>query len=91
MKRAFGFVVLVLMVFAAVPVDAACQECRDSPNGWGFCRMAQDGYTYCKGEVADDFSGRTTCRVWGTCVSSGDGGFDDCEWTDINGECVYYY
>lgn len=89
MKRAL---VLIVAILAAIPAAGSCLECRESPNGWGNCRPADsDGYTHCQRIVIDQFSGKTGCDTWETCVAVGDGGFDDCWWTDINGDCVYYY
>lgn len=59
--------VLTLSMALITPDVSACWYCRQSPNGWGFCRGGIDrGYEYCYEIVVDEFSGKTGCVTEGT-------------------------
>jgi hypothetical protein len=93
---------LVSVFIVTLPqLGFACSLCSFSPNHFGFCRdNFMGGYDEedCTTVVADTFSGRTTCDYSGTygecdwSTTGGPGGpADDCEWTDMNGNCIIQY
>lgn len=96
MRNAIAALMVVVGFFLANPIDAQiwrsyCEECRYSPNRFGFCRFNQDGYLFCFEYVADTFSGRTDCDVYNSCtavLADGGGGGRDCWWTDLYGRCI---
>jgi len=97
MNRPRSRVVVILMLFLALALVAprvadACQNCRYSPNHWGFCYdlyPTDIGYDSCSTVVVDSFNGTTDCQLSG--AGCGSGGYSNpfCEWTDpFTGQCI---
>jgi hypothetical protein len=88
---------LILVFSLTPPIQSACNECKYSPNNFGFCRdnmSVFSGYLYCTEYVADQWTGRTDCTLESECTKRGDGGGGeggDCWWTDIYGHCIFSF
>lgn len=89
--RPLVLITLIAVVTLMPSFDAfACLACKDSPNGWGFCRPGfQGGYEFCTTIVVDDRNGTTDCDLQGrVCYNGGTLVGNDCWWTDLNGNCL---
>ena len=93
-----ALVVIFSLAVLAVSPAFACENCRYSPDGWGFCRYYQIvGFDSCTDIVIDPFSGKTGCQTTGSELScdwrqgspspvAGIG--SDCEFHDALGNCM---
>ena len=59
---------LIIVAILVPDIVAVCQQCRYSPNGWGFCRdvPGSSAYNSSYTVVVDLFDGTTGCEVSGS-------------------------
>ncbi len=92
-----GFIAAILIAGASSAF--ACAICKSSPDSkFGFCRWGYDrGWNDCTETVTNTFTGATSCTLddpsCGLDAGGGDptGGYQDCHWTDLYGNCIQAY